>query len=586
MARPIVGGVRIKTENRIQKNGDIYVYERKVEYDPTTRRNRTISRSLLGVKHPGSDEILKTRRLLKASVPVQMTDDAGNKITTRKKIGLLSLLEWVGEASAIDSDIKASFGEDSELANRSIAIARYWVATNGETLSNMRTWQLKHGMDNDALFSESTYGTVFETIGHHENYSQNYFKCRCNGLSKSQVIAIDTTTTSTYSSNLDPARFGFNKDGDKLPTIKTLTLYALDANQPIAFYQQPGNIPDVISVKNALKELSYLHIEKPLIVGDNGFFSRDNVSSFLLEHMRFLFRVTTKDGAWIRSAIDEHLEELELFDSQLRCNPNIRGITVTLTPEFSYEYKYNTAEHKAGDAVTFTRRLYLHVFRIRDKQYEDSKRFERDIESVRKHILDGDPLTPSAQNLADQCFDIKSARNGTKIIKLNQKGCLEYSKYFGLLILLSNTEKGRESALTIYRKREHIEDHYEKLKNIAEGSKPRVWDEWRFRGRQFIQFVSLGYFDFLYKKIKELKQTLGMPNGNPLHDLDANLKEEKKVKSWIEDKSLHEILDWFDCVELVNLCGGKHPQVSMITEQVKRDVKFLDVLGYSGKLNW
>ena len=45
--------------------------------------------------------------------------------------------------------------------------------------------------------------------------------------------------------------------------------------------------------------------------------------------------------------------------------------------------------------------------------------------------------------------------------------------------------------------REHIEDHYEKLKNIADGNKPRVCDDWRFKGRQFVQFVSLGYFDFL-----------------------------------------------------------------------------------------
>lgn len=583
MARPIVGGIRVKKENRVQKNGDIYVYERKVQYDPETRTNKTISRTLLGVKHPGSDEIQKTRRLLKNSVNASSTDSTGTRITTRKKIGLLSLLEWVGEASDIDSDIRVAFGVDSELASQCIAIARFWVAANGATLSNMRTWQIKHGVSSEELISESIYGTVFETIGQHENYSQNYFKCRCNGLSRETVIAIDTTTTSTYSSNLDSARFGYNKDGDKLPTIKTLTLYSLDANQPIAFYQQPGNIPDVISIRNALKELSYLHIEKPLLVADNGFYSRDNVSACLLEHMRFIIRVTIRDGVWIRKSIDAHLSELDLFNSQLHCEPNTRGITVTLHQEFNYTCKYNTSEHKAGDKVTFTRRLYLHVYRMHDRLYEESVQFEKELDSVRKHILEGDPLTPSAQNLADQCLEITSGRGGLKV-KLNQKGCLEYSKYFGLLIVVSNTEKDREKALTIYRKREHIEDHYEKLKNIAEGSKPRVWDDWKFRGRQFVQFVCLGYFDFLYKKLKDLKQSLGLPNGDELHDLEVNIKEEKKVKSWIENKSLHEILDWFDCVEQVNLCGGKHPQVSMITEQVKRDIKFLDVMGYTGKL--
>ena len=196
MARPIVGGIRVKKENRVQKNGDIYVYERKVQYDPETRTNKTISRTLLGVKHPGSDEIQKTRRLLRNNVKASSTDSTGNRITTRKKIGLVSLLEWVGEASDIDSDIRVAFGVDSELASQCIAIARFWVATNGATLPNMRTWQIKHGVSSEELISESIYGTVFETIGQHENYSQNYFKCRCNGLSRETVIAIDTTTTS------------------------------------------------------------------------------------------------------------------------------------------------------------------------------------------------------------------------------------------------------------------------------------------------------------------------------------------------------------------------------------------------------
>ena len=66
-----------------------------------------------------------------------------------------------------------------------------------------------------------------------------------------------------------------------------------------------------------------------------------------------------------------------------------------------------------------------------------------------------------------------------------------------------------------------------------------------------------------------------------MHDLSDNLKLEKKIKSWLENESLHEIFEWFDCVESVNLHGGKHPHVRLITEQIKREKKFLEVIGYS-----
>lgn len=93
-------------------------------------------------------------------------------------------MEWVGKASGIDEDLKVAFGDDNDTANKCINIARYWVATNGETLPNMRTWQIKHAIAEDELITENLYKQVFDTLGQNESYVQNYFKCRCNGLEK------------------------------------------------------------------------------------------------------------------------------------------------------------------------------------------------------------------------------------------------------------------------------------------------------------------------------------------------------------------------------------------------------------------
>ena len=120
MARPVVGDVRVKIENRPQKNGCIYVYERQVRYDPESRTNKTLSRKLRGIKYPGSDTIVETRSKRKPDVEVKTVDSEGKHVILRKKIGCLSLLEWVGLDSGIDQDIKTAFGEDNELALRCI----------------------------------------------------------------------------------------------------------------------------------------------------------------------------------------------------------------------------------------------------------------------------------------------------------------------------------------------------------------------------------------------------------------------------------------------------------------------------------
>jgi len=43
----------------------------------------------------------------------------------------------------------------------------------------------------------------------------------------------------------------------------TTTLYSLDARQPVAFTKQPGNLPDVITLENALAQLSALGLGMP-----------------------------------------------------------------------------------------------------------------------------------------------------------------------------------------------------------------------------------------------------------------------------------------------------------------------------------
>lgn len=110
-------------------------------------------------------------------------------------------------------------------------------------------------------------------IGHDISISQNYFLSRAGRASTGASVAVDTTTISSYSENLNDVRFGYNKDGNGLATVKLLTLFATgdEYQQPITFSRQPGNIPDVISVLNVLKQMSVLGLEKPLIVLDGGF---------------------------------------------------------------------------------------------------------------------------------------------------------------------------------------------------------------------------------------------------------------------------------------------------------------------------
>ena len=112
-------------------------------------------------------------------------------------------------------------------------------------------------------------------------------------------------------------------------------------------------------------------------------------------------------------------------------------------------------------------------------------------------------------------------------------------KNFGYFALVSNCEKDPFECLRKYRKRETIESFFESMKQRADGTRVRVWDSNTLRGRLFVQFIALCYYEYLSNEIRNMKDTHGFPNGNPEHDSVANIKLEKKLKAWLDDSPIY-----------------------------------------------
>ncbi len=584
MSRPIRGDIRVIQVRQKKANNVTYVYERTVKYNPQTRNNDVLSSKLIGKITPDSNgEIIPTKFRAKPQ-PKNMNMET----ISRHHMGMMSLLDWVGAASGIDEDLRAVMPEDScgVLADRICAIAKFWLATGGDPLPNLYTWQVKHGIAEDRMISEDIYHDVFQELGMHEQYIQEYFKARVNRLAPDDSIAYDSTTVSTYSENLTQARYGFNKDQDGLPTIKLLTLYSLDTEQPFAYWEQPGNIPDAVCVENALKQLDYLDISKPTVVTDNGFCTMANIVSYIRLHVKFVCRITRNDARWVKDCLDKHLSELGDINNVIDFDHDISGLCVTVRPQLSFTARYSTSQKSKGESVRITPRLYLGIFRSHSRCYEEERVFTRDLYELKALIEEGkeEQLSDAALKRAHKYLAWSCSRQGRIKVSFNTEAVEDAKKYMGIFCLCSNRINQATELLRLGRKREHIEDMFRLLKQKADGNKPRVHDTDRLRGRQFVQFVALGYYDYLYKKLKDLKAVLGKPNGDVRHDLKENLKEEDKLLKWLKNSSLNEILQWFDAVDLVRLTGKKHRHIKLITETTKRDRLFLEKIGYYGPL--
>ncbi len=279
-------------------------------------------------------------------------------------------------------------------------------------------------------------------------------------MSAGDALAYDSSTISTYSEKQNEARYGFNKAHDGLKTIKLLTLYSIESRQPVAFIKQPGNLPDVTSVTNAINQLSALGARATEIITDNGYYSEQNLSELLLAGFDFITLAKTSIR-WIRPEIDKQRVALDDFRSVCPFDPLTHGVCVLLMHDFEKKRKY--ANHRSGAekgaTESFTRRIYLNIYFNHSRQSADKSAFEADLFELKTLLEAGTPmdeLSDEAQAKVRKYFTIK--KWGSKITAVpNNRAIAEANRYHGCFVLVSNKEKNPFEYLRKYRKRKTIE---------------------------------------------------------------------------------------------------------------------------------
>lgn len=575
--------IKTRTVRQPQKNGDIYVIERQTQYDPVKKYNVVLSSRIIGKIPKGKTSVVPTRPKRQAGEKASISNVPDPPVkASRRKIGMMDIIDHIGKASGIDDAIFSA--ADQGTAQKILSLARYLLATNGQSFPGITTWQFTHPLPYEDGLSEDIYHALFEKVGRDESLIQSFFASRLASLGGSALLAYDSTTVSTYSGRISEARFGFNKAHDGLETVKLLSLYSIDTRQPVAFTKQPGNQPDVITIENALKQLQVLGVSNAEIVTDNGYYSEKNLAELLHAHFDFitLIKLNIK---WVKKELDIHLDEFRTAGSACPFDINTHGITVMRMQEFSRARKYASAKKglAEGDEETFRRRIYLHLYFNPLRRVEQDTAFDKDIFELKDLIEDGaseEDLSDSAAEKARKFLHIR--HYGARCtVTFNEKAIATQKKYHGYFALVSNCEKDPFECLLKYRRRETIEFFFESGKQRADGSRTRVWSSECLMGRMFVQFIALCYYEYLSEELRRIKDSLASGIADPKDETSETLKQKKKLLSWLKNTPVYLTLQWFDAVEEIKV-STKLLSKRWTTEITARDRLFLEELGLSG----
>ena len=571
---------KVRVVRQRQKNGDIYLIERHTLYDPEKKYNVVLSSRIISKIPKGEEVPVPTRPKRKKGEKVLISEERSPVVSaSRTRVGMMDIIDHIGEISGIDDAVYGN--TDRGTAQKILSLARYLLATNGQSLPGISTWQFTHPLPYEDGISEDVYHDLFETVGLDEQLQQNFFASRISGIRDRAVLAYDSTTISTYSSGIPEARRGFNKAHDGLDTVKLLTLYSIETRQPVAFTKASGNLPDVIMIENVLKQMSVLGIGAAEIITDNGYYSEKNLAEMLHAHFDFITLIKC-NISWVKKELKAHREEFRSTSSACPFDTNTHGITVMRMHEFARNRIYANKKDgiPAGSEETFTRRIYLHLFFNPIRRVEEDSAFDKDLFEIKRYIEEGgriEELSENAQSKVAQYMIVRHYGSKATVV-FREKEIQELKDSHGYFALVSNCEKDPFECLRKYRRRETIESFFEAGKQKADGARTRVWDTNRLRGRMFVQFVALCYYEHYSELLRQMKQSLARENGDPEHDLNENLKLEAKLKTWLSNTPVYLTLQWFDTIEEVRV-STKILSKRWSTEMTQRDRLFLEKLG-------
>ena len=282
---------------------------------------------------------------------------------------------------------------------------------------------------------------------------------------------------------------------------------------------------------------------------------------------------------------------LPLLDSPeaiLATDPGIMGVTRSAVLVLKEKWAYRSADHERGESYTIKRRVYLHLFLNVQKRADEQNNLGRSALLINHDLEQGclDELNDSARHQAMKLFTMgRKSHNGAYAVTFNEDAYHERLKRCGVFMLMTNSATlSTEEALFTYRKHNRLEFFFESERRCCDAAREKVWDRDTPRGRMFLQMTAMSYTEFFYKKIREIKAEVQ----KRIDALDNQKSEEGKLltslRSWLANKSLQEILTWYDCIDVISFTdrstGLYDKLVSKITtEDLRLDELFLSLLG-------
>ena len=476
-----------------KRSGITYVYESTSYWDRDKKQPRS-KRTLIGRLDPDSGEVVPTdgrgkRCSIKNLNPPAKRGPVPFAQTERLFFGVTYLFDQIGIVTGVTADLKICFPHTYKQIQ---LITYYLILEDRNPLFRFKKWAMLHKHPYGNTIPSQRSSELFQSIT--EDAKMQFFRLQGKRRIEKEYWAYDSTSISSYSESLRQVKYGKNKDGEKLPQINLALIFGENSGLPFYYRKLAGNIPDVKTIRELLRELDVLGYEKIKLVMDRGYYSADNINALYQEHRKFLCS-TSAALKFAKNSIREIEAEKDRYE-HYNSDLELYVFSRTIVWDYEQERPYK------GDTIKEERRMYLHLYFNPDKFSDDSKALNRKLDALKAELLSGKRV-PEHEKDYRKYFWVKETPKRGISLSYKQEAIDSVRERYGFFVLISNEVKDPVTALRLYRMRDVIEKAFWNIKERLNLRRTLTSSESSLEGKLFVEFVALIYLSYIKKKMEE-----------------------------------------------------------------------------------
>ena len=407
-------------------------------------------------------------------------------LSTVKNFGVAYFLQSIAESISLVDILSQTI---PKCWQKVLVLACYLVAED-KPVSYCSDWVETNECPDVGNMASQRVSELLCAFGYNER--TRFFKQWYQHIREKEYIALDITSVSSYSENMDFIEWGHNRDGEKLPQINICMLFGEKSIMPIYQTLYSGSLTDVTTLETTLSEFEAITGTRDImLITDKGFYKEKNVDKLLgdANHPPYKFLIpvsfTTK---FAKDRVNEERADIDNVDNVILthdCNMPIRGV------HRLYTWKKDI-------------QLHMHIFFDPERALVERNDVYGYIAKLKKMAME-DRKAPKHQKEFQEylIFNEADKPDGSTVVSIRKDAVEKGLQHSGWLILISNDIADTQEALDLYRAKDVVEKSFFQYKNNLGLDRLRVHSDERAQNKTFIAFIALIISSYIHKVMRD-----------------------------------------------------------------------------------